>query len=118
MEPRGKVSRRGRGFRAAFIEKDYYVTEALCLIAGAAGDRTIFKGGTSLSKGWNLIQRFSEDRDISFDPNSGRSPLGRRAIDRELKALRDARPGPDDRGISRDQPEKPRGLAPVPPAAP
>jgi hypothetical protein len=81
---------RGRGLRAAFIEKDYYVTEALRLIAETAGDRTIFKGGTSLSKGWNLIQRFSEDIDIFFDPTVAEPPLGKRAIDRELKALRDA----------------------------
>ena len=80
----------GQGLRAAFIEKDYYVTEALRLIAEAAGDRTIFKGGTSLSKGWNLIQRFSEDVDIFFDPSVVDPPLGKRAIDRELKALRDA----------------------------
>ncbi len=52
---------RARGLREAIIEKDYYVTEALRIIAQAAGDKVIFKGGTSLSKGWNLIQRFSED---------------------------------------------------------
>jgi hypothetical protein len=50
----------------------------------------IFKGGTSLSKGWNLIQRFSEDIDIFLDPQAFRPPLGKRAIDRELKKLRDA----------------------------
>jgi predicted nucleotidyltransferase component of viral defense system len=27
----------------------------------------LFKGGTSLSIGWNLIQRFSEDIDLSLD---------------------------------------------------
>jgi predicted nucleotidyltransferase component of viral defense system len=47
--------------RPAIIEKDYYVTEVLRIIAATAGDKVIFKGGTSLSKGWNLIQRFSED---------------------------------------------------------
>jgi predicted nucleotidyltransferase component of viral defense system len=26
-----------------------------------------FKGGTSLSKAWNLIQRFSEDIDLALD---------------------------------------------------
>jgi len=46
---------RARRIRAAIIEKDYYVTEALRLIAASAGDKIIFKGGTSLSKGWNLI---------------------------------------------------------------
>ena len=46
---------KGRGLRPAIIEKDYYVTEALRIIA-AAGDKVIFKGGTSLTKGWNLIR--------------------------------------------------------------
>jgi hypothetical protein len=41
-----------------------YVTEALRVIAKTSGDKIIFKGGASLAKGWNLIQRFSEDIDI------------------------------------------------------
>lgn len=80
----------GQGLRPAIIEKDYYVTEALRLIAATAGDKIIFKGGTSLSKGWNLIQRFSEDIDIFLDPTAFKPHLGKRAIDRELKKLRDA----------------------------
>ncbi len=59
---------RPRGLREAVIEKDYFVTEALRIVQQAAGDKIIFKGGTSLSKGWNLIQRFSEDIDIFLDP--------------------------------------------------
>ncbi|MGO9256712.1 MAG: nucleotidyl transferase AbiEii/AbiGii toxin family protein [Bryobacteraceae bacterium] len=81
---------RPRGLRPAIVEKDYYVTEALRLIAAAAGDTVIFKGGTSLSKGLNLIQRFSEDIDIFLDPSAFETALGARAIDRELKKLRDA----------------------------
>ena len=81
---------RGRGLRPALIEKDYYVTEVLRIIATTVGDRVIFKGGTSLSKGWNLIQRFSEDIDIFLDPRASEPVLGKRAIDRELKHLRDA----------------------------
>jgi predicted nucleotidyltransferase component of viral defense system len=57
-----------QGLRPGVIEKDYYVTEALRILANVAGDKIIFKGGTSLSKGWNLIQRFSEDIDIFLDP--------------------------------------------------
>ena len=79
---------RPRGLRDAFIEKDSYVTEALRIIAAAAGDKVIFKGGTSLSKGWNLIQRFSEDIDIFLDPTAFSPALNKRAIDRELKKLR------------------------------
>lgn len=81
---------RTRGLRPAIIEKDYYVTEALRAIAGVAGDKIIFKGGTSLSKGWNLIERFSEDIDIFLDPEAFAPPLGKNGIDRELKRLRDA----------------------------
>src|ERR1700687_1060755 len=81
---------RGRGLRPAIIEKDYHVTEALRIIAAMGGDKIIFKGGTSLSKGWNLIQRFSEDIDIFLDPRAFEPALGKRAIDRELKKLRDA----------------------------
>jgi hypothetical protein len=78
---------RARGLREAIIEKDYYVTEALRIIETATGGKVIFKGGTSLSKGWNLIQRFSEDVDIFLDPTAFDPPLGKKAIDRELKKL-------------------------------
>ena len=81
---------RKQGLRPAIIEKDYYVTEALRVISAGAGDKVIFKGGTSLAKGWNLIQRFSEDIDIFLDPLAFRPELGKRAIDRELKKLRDS----------------------------
>lgn len=80
----------GRGLRPALIEKDYYVTETLRIIASTVGDKIIFKGGTSLSKGWNLIQRFSEDVDIFLDPRAFAPVLGKNGINRELKALRDA----------------------------
>ena len=79
-----------RGLRPAIIEKDYYVTEALRIIAVASGGGIIFKGGTSLSKGWNLIHRFSEDIDIFLDPLAFQPALGKNRIDRELKKLRDA----------------------------
>jgi hypothetical protein len=81
---------RSLGLRPAIIEKDYYVTEALRIIALTLSDRVIFKGGTSLSKGWNLIQRFSEDIDIFLDPLAFQPTLGKRAIDSRLKKLRDA----------------------------
>jgi hypothetical protein len=79
-----------RRLRPAIIEKDYYVTEALRAISEVAGDKVIFKGGTSLSKGWDLIERFSEDIDIFLDPLAFTPPLKGRAIDRGLKRLRDA----------------------------
>lgn len=81
---------RSSGIREAVIEKDYYVTETLRILQQTSGNTIIFKGGTSLSKGWDLINRFSEDVDIFFDPTSFEPALGKNAINRELKSLRQA----------------------------
>ena len=49
------------------VEKDWWVTMALkALSTTRHSDLMSFKGGTSLSKGWNLINRFSEDIDIAI----------------------------------------------------
>ncbi len=45
-------------------EKDYFVTEVLRALQDGFGEEIVFKGGTSLSKGWKIIDRFSEDVDI------------------------------------------------------
>ena len=78
------------GLTEELLEKDYYVTEALRAAAALLGNRLIFKGGTSLSKGWGLIRRFSEDIDLFVNPVTDGSLLSKRGIDREMKALRDA----------------------------
>ncbi|MDE3211638.1 MAG: nucleotidyl transferase AbiEii/AbiGii toxin family protein [Bacteroidota bacterium] len=50
------------------IEKDWWVVHTLSVIFSMnSANALIFKGGTSLSKGWNLIQRFSEDLDLALD---------------------------------------------------
>lgn len=50
------------------IEKDIWVTEVLrALFALPYSNNISFKGGTSLSKCWNLIERFSEDVDIAIN---------------------------------------------------
>ena len=50
------------------IEKDYWVSMVLRGIFSLPyADALVFKGGTSLSKGWNLIERFSEDIDLAID---------------------------------------------------
>ena len=49
------------------IEKDWWVTTVLKVLFDLSISKyTFFKGGTSLSKGWNLINRFSEDIDIAL----------------------------------------------------
>ena len=59
------------GIQPKAIEKDWWVTLSLkALISSEYAQYCIFKGGTSLSKGWKLIQRFSEDIDIALDPEA------------------------------------------------
>lgn len=53
------------GIEAGIIEKDYYVTEFLRAIVKKQPD-IIFKGGTSLSKCYKIINRFSEDIDLNL----------------------------------------------------
>ena len=56
------------GLPAVAIEKDWWVTLALNASFSLPYSKNIvFKGGTSLSKGWNLIERFSEDIDLAID---------------------------------------------------
>lgn len=55
------------GIRAKAVEKDWWVTLTLkALFTSKYKEYIIFKGGTSLSKCWRLIQRFSEDIDIAL----------------------------------------------------
>jgi hypothetical protein len=57
-----------RGLEAAVIEKDFWVCWTLKrLFALPQGAHIVFKGGTSLSKVFAAIARFSEDIDLSFD---------------------------------------------------
>ena len=68
------------------IEKDFWVCwtlDALFNGAKAGGPRLLFKGGTSLSKAFGLISRFSEDIDITIF----RDDLGEAATVDELEAL-------------------------------
>ena len=54
------------GVMVQAIEKDYYVTMLLRLLAQKM-PYIVFKGGTSLSKCHKVIRRFSEDIDITID---------------------------------------------------
>jgi len=51
-------------------EKDWWVVQTLAIIFSMkCANALIFKGGTSLSKGWNVIHRFSEDIDLALVEN-------------------------------------------------
>ena len=50
------------------LEKDVWVVWALAtLYAAPLGEHLVFKGGTSLSKAYQVIRRFSEDVDLTYD---------------------------------------------------
>ncbi len=56
------------GLLPAAVEKDWWVSMALHTVFNLPfAEHLVFKGGTSLSKGWNLIERFSEDIDLAID---------------------------------------------------
>jgi hypothetical protein len=59
------------GRQAKAIEKDWWITLTLkALFEMPEATHLVFKGGTSLSKCWKLIQRFSEDIDIALSPQA------------------------------------------------
>ena len=87
------------GLDAASIEKDFWVCWSLneLFTLKRSGPHLTFKGGTSLSKGWKLIERFSEDIDVVIDRDflgfgGGRAPqqsgISNNERNRRLEALR------------------------------
>ena len=91
------AARLGLG-RAAIVEKDFWVCWTLRQLFGADGPSNVdvtppvllFKGGTSLSKVYRIIDRFSEDVDLT--------------VDRRL--LVEAGGDPDESGIPRRERER------------
>ena len=81
------VTTAGRmGTAVQYVEKDFWVCWTLdALFHGlrAGAPRLLFKGGTSLSKSFGLINRFSEDIDITVF----RGDLGQAATVEDLEAL-------------------------------
>lgn len=89
------------GLHAPSVEKDFWICWTLRELFGleASGRHLTFKGGTSLSKGWGLIQRFSEDVDVAIDREHlgivghnapDEQGLGSKERDRRLDALQQA----------------------------
>lgn len=84
-----------RGVSEAWVEKDYYLTEVLRIIAQTYPTQTMLKGGTSLSKAWLLLDRISEDIDLFLDPEafpppSGKPTISAKTIDMHFSTLKDA----------------------------
>ncbi|NVO33067.1 MULTISPECIES: nucleotidyl transferase AbiEii/AbiGii toxin family protein [Hymenobacter] len=79
------ITATARGMRQSFIEKDYWVTWVLRNLADSAlAEQVVFKGGTSLSKGYGLIDRFSEDVDLAVIRSAQQSDGALRKLIREI----------------------------------
>ncbi len=84
-------SSKAKHLPALAIEKDWWVTMVLkALTLTQYAQLMSFKGGTSLSKGWNLIERFSEDIDIAIR-REGRFAISGTSNNQLTKARRTAR---------------------------
>lgn len=77
------------GVDPSFIEKDWYAVKVIEVIAGLSSDSSItpiFCGGTSLSKAYGLLKRFSEDLDFRGQYTTGglRNKAAHRAFRNEV----------------------------------
>ncbi len=63
-----RVAQERRRLQAHLLEKDIWVVATLGILFEAPfAEHLVFKGGTSLSKMWRAIRRFSEDIDVTYD---------------------------------------------------
>jgi hypothetical protein len=99
------------GLPPHLLEKDIWVVWALRhLFSGPYADHLVFKGGTSLSKAYGVIRRFSEDVDLTYDIRAiasdlvgdANAPLPTSKSPREEMEQRDS-PAPVGLGGSRDR---------------
>jgi predicted nucleotidyltransferase component of viral defense system len=74
------------GIKAEIIEKDYYVTLFLKELVAVAPE-IIFKGGTSLSKCFHLIDRFSEDIDLNIESETKPSESKRKKLKHDIESI-------------------------------
>jgi len=93
------VANASTGIPTAFITKDYWVTEILLAIqTSGLNGHVIFKGGTSLSKAYGIINRFSEDIDLLFtDADIGKKQRRKQMKLAETLALKIPGLKPDDK---------------------
>lgn len=96
-----ETTARRLGTSERYVEKDFWVCLTLDVLfngRSSGGPRLLFKGGTSLSKAYGLIDRFSEDIDVTvFRDDLGEpgtvealAALSRKKRDARLDAIRDA----------------------------
>lgn len=98
-----EVARERTGRPTHLLEKDAWVVWVLAAVfESPAADHLTFKGGTSLSKAYRIIERFSEDIDLTVDirrlipelAGEGRElPANRSQADKWSRAVRESLPG-------------------------
>lgn len=89
------------GIEAGIVEKDYFVTLMLKKVVAKQPD-IVFKGGTSLSKCYKLINRFSEDIDLNILCETRPSESQRKALNKMIISV------VEDMGFSLKNPEEMR----------
>jgi len=73
------------GLPQVYVEKDYWVTKSLKYLSESCYiEDVVFKGGTSLSKAYKLINRFSEDIDLAVFP-AGKSDNARKKLIKNIE---------------------------------
>lgn len=98
-----EVARERTGRPAHLLEKDVWVVWTLAAVFDSpVADQLTFKGGTSLSKAYRIIERFSEDIDLTVDirrlipelaGGSRGLPSSRSQADKWTRAVRESLPG-------------------------
>jgi hypothetical protein len=75
------------GLPEVYVEKDYWISKALKHLSESAYvDEVVFKGGTSLSKAYRLIDRFSEDIDLAVF-SEGKSDSARKTLLKRVESV-------------------------------
>ena len=92
--------------RQSFLEKDYWVTVALKRLSESRfRDSVVFKGGTSLSKCFGIIERFSEDVDLAINNprelTAGPKKRMLKSVERVVSCDLTPRPGNDGKSGSK-----------------
>jgi len=76
-----------RRIAPAIIEKDYFLIRVLNGLANNHRELFLLKGGTSLSKGWDLLDRFSEDIDLLLKIEFDGKPISKGERERRMKQI-------------------------------
>jgi len=75
------------GLPPPIVEKDYYLTRALYFLSRDHSRQFLLKGGTSLTKGWDLLDRLSEDLDVLLKVKFEGGEISKGERERRMKAM-------------------------------